>query len=210
PVQYNIGHLAAAEGDSASPAGKWLVAMDKWSVDRFTPVGPLEPQNFQLIDISNPKMQLVYDMPIGVGEPHYAQIIKADKVKPWLVYPEVGYSALNMAKSAVATELGKERIERNGTNVTIYMTAIRSHYTPEHITVKKGDTVTLHITNIEKARDATHGFELSGYNISLSLEPGKTESVKFVADTPGVYPYYCTEFCSALHLEMMGYFLIEP
>jgi nitrous-oxide reductase len=27
---------------------------------------------------------------------------------------------------------------------------------------------------------------------------------------PGTYPMYCTEFCSALHLEMAGYLLVKP
>ncbi len=34
--------------------------------------------------------------------------------------------------------------------------------------------------------------------------------MEFVASQDGVFPFYCTEFCSALHLEMAGYFLVEP
>jgi nitrous-oxide reductase len=210
PVHYNIGHLASAEGDTVSPDGKYLVALNKWSVDRFIVVGPLLPQNEQLIDISTSPMQLLYDMPMGVGEPHYAQMIKADKIKAWQVYPEVGWDALHQAKSPYATQVGDERIERNGSEVEIFMTSVRSHFTPEHVEIKKGDHVTWHITNIETAMDATHGFQLPVYNISLSIEPGETVSFDFVADQDGTFAYYCTEFCSALHLEMMGYMLIEP
>ena len=90
------------------------------------------------------------------------------------------------------------------------MTSIRSHLNPEHVEIKKGDHITWHITNIETAHDAVHGFQLAGYNISLSIEPGETTTFEFDADADGVYPYYCTEFCSALHLEMMGYMFIEP
>ena len=90
------------------------------------------------------------------------------------------------------------------------MSVIRSHYKPEQVKVKKGDHVIWHLTSLERTRDATHGFALSGYNINLSLEPGKTETIEFDANMPGTYTYYCTEFCSALHLEMMGYFLVEP
>ncbi|WP_376789116.1 Sec-dependent nitrous-oxide reductase [Thermoflexus sp.] len=214
PVHYNIGHIAAAEGDTVSPKGKYVVALNKWSVDRFLPVGPLHPQNLQLIDISGNRMRLIYDMPIGIGEPHYAQIIKADKLKPFLVYPEIGWNAAKMAKDPNATEAGRERVEvreESGRRVVeIWMTAIRSHFKPEHVHVRKGDHVIWHITNIERARDATHGFALSGYNISLSLEPGETATIEFDADQSGTFPFYCTEFCSALHLEMMGYFLVEP
>lgn len=214
PVHYNIGHIAAAEGDTVSPDGKYVVALNKWSVDRFAPVGPLHPQNFQLIDISGGKMRLLYDMPIGIGEPHYAQIIKADKLKPFLVYPEIGWNAVKMAKDPNATEPGRERMEvreEGGRRVVeIWMTAVRSHFNPERVQIKKGDHVIWHITNIERARDATHGFALGGYNINLSLEPGETATIEFDADQSGTFPFYCTEFCSALHLEMMGYFLVEP
>lgn len=210
PVHYNIGHLVCAEGDTVSPDGKYCVALNKWSIDRFTPVGPLYPQNFQLVDVSGSQMQLLYDMPIGVGEPHYVQMIKADKLNPWLVYPEIGFSPATMSKNPDAALPGEEKIVRNGDNVEVWMTAIRSHFNPEHIKVKEGDKVKIHITNIERARDATHGFAIGGYNINLSLEPGEASTVEFVADKPGVYPFYCTEFCSALHLEMAGYLLVEP
>jgi nitrous-oxide reductase len=209
-VHYNVGHLAAAEGDTKSPDGKYLVSLNKWAIDRFNPVGPLHPQNFQLIDIGGEKMQLLYDMPIGVGEPHYAQIIKADKLNPMLTYPEVGYAPGTMSTSPNRTLGGQERVERRGNEVTVHMTAIRSHFTPEYLRLRQGDRVTIHITNIEQAREATHGFAIAKYNVNLSLEPGETQTVTFVANEAGVFPFYCTEFCSALHLEMTGYMLVEP
>jgi len=212
PVQYNVGHICAAEGDTVSPDGKYLISMNKWSIDRFFPTGPLLPQNFQLVDIDNTgeRMPVIYDMPIGMGEPHYAQMIKADKVKPWKVYPEVGWSPESQAVKPGAAQQGKERIERDGKTVDVYMTAVRSHFTPEHIEVNQGDHIRWHITNVERAQDATHGFAVPAYNINLSLEPGEAQTIEFVADQAGTFPFYCSEFCSALHLEMMGYFLVKP
>jgi nitrous-oxide reductase len=211
PVHYNVGHIAAAEGDTVSPDGRYLVSLNKWAVDRFANVGPLLPQNFQLIDISQPgeSLQLLYDMPIGIGEPHYAQIIKADKLAAWEVYPEIGWNPHTQSVDPHATQAGEERIERDGNNVEIFMTAVRSHFTPEHVEIRQGDHVIWHITNIERAYDATHGFSLPGYNINLSIEPGETTTIEFDADQGGVFSYYCSEFCSALHLEMVGYFLVE-
>ena len=213
-TQYNIGHLVAAEGDTVAPKGKYLVAMNKWALDRFNPVGPLLPQNFQLIDLTGEanggKMQLLYDLPIGLGEPHNAQMIRADKVKPWEIYKPAGMDPLTKQKSPYAVEGGKERVERKGNVVDVYMTAIRSHFTPDVVRVKEGDRVRIHLTNLEQAHDATHGFALNSYNINTSLEPGKHTEIEFTADRPGVFPMYCTEFCSALHLEMAGYFLVEP
>ena len=211
-VHYNVGHIAAAEGDTAEPAGGFLVALNKWSVDRFANVGPLLPQNFQLIDIAGKgeSLQLLYDMPVGFGEPHYAQIMKAERIKAIQVYPEVGWNPHTWSKDPNATAAGEERVERDGNKVTVYMSAIRSHFTPEHIEINKGDEVTWHITSLERAVDAVHGFAVPAYNINLSIEPGETATFNFTANQDGVFSYYCTEFCSALHLEMTGYLLIAP
>ena len=208
-VHYNIGHIMAAEGDTVSPDGKYVVAMNKMSIDRFQPVGPLYPQNFQLVDTTGDKMRLLVDAPIGIGEPHYSQMIKSDKLKPIKIYP-VGTNPYTDAKDPQVAEGGKEKIVRNGNVVDVYMTAVRSHFTPDRIEVNQGDTVNIHITSLEQAEDVTHGFTINMYNIDLSLEPGKHENVSFKADVPGVFPMYCTAFCSALHLEMAGYLLVKP
>ncbi len=213
PVQYNIGHITAAEGDTASPDGQYVVALNKWSIDRFANIGPLLPQNFQLVDISKPgdQMKVLYDMPIGMAEPHYAQIIKADKLKPWQVYPQIGWNPETMSVDPNAiTSPEQARIERRGDTVEIWMSVIRSHFRPERVDIRKGDKVIWHLTSLETAVDATHGFALSGYNINLSLEPGETQTIEFVANQSGVFSFYCTEFCSALHLEMMGYLTVKP
>ncbi len=212
PVQYNIGHLCTAEGDSTSPDGNHLISMSKWSVDRFVPTGPLLPQNFQLLDITQPgtTMPVLYDLPIGVGEPHYCQMIKADKLQSWMVYPEVGWNPHIQTLDPRAPKPGNEGVVRDGSKVTVNMTAVRSHFVPEHVEINEGDTVTWRITAVETTQDATHGFCIGGYNVNLSLEPGEFIEFTFVADKSGTYPFYCTEFCSALHLEMMGYLHIKP
>lgn len=211
PVHYNVGHICALEGDTAKPGGKYLVSLNKWSIDRFTNVGPLLPQNFQLIDISGDKMQLLYDLPIPLGEPHYAQMIPAKKVKAWEMYSPVGMNQVTHETDPAATTSEKKaRVERDGNTVDAYLTLVRSHLTPDVIRVKQGDTVRLHLTNIEQTQDATHGFAIDDYNINVSMEPGKEANVTFQAEQSGVFPYYCTEFCSALHLEMAGYLLVEP
>jgi nitrous-oxide reductase len=203
PVHYNIGHLVAAEGDTVSPDGRYLIALNKLALDRFTPVGPLHPQNHQLIDITEGRpLQLVYDMPFPLGEPHYAVMIKADKLKPLVRFARSDFPQ-NVAP-------GTARVERKGKTVTIHMTAIRSHYDPEIIEVNQGDDVVWHVTNLERAQDEVHGFTVDTYNVNASLEPGETNTFRFKADKAGVFPFYCTEFCSALHLEMAGYLLVKP
>lgn len=207
-VHYNIGHLDTMEGKSAKPVGKYALALDKLSIDRFNPVGPLHPQNHQLIDITGAKMELIYDMPIPLGEPHDVISIAASKLKPAMTY-KMGTNSRTGEQSVGMTLAGQERIERDGKNVTVYATLVRSHINPEHIEVNKDDNVTIYLTNLERAQDETHGFAIDLYNVHASIEPGKTSSVNFKADMEGVFPYYCTEFCSALHLEMMGYLYVK-
>lgn len=207
-IQYNVGHLEAMEGKSADPQGEYLLALNKLSIDRFLPVGPLHPQNNQLIDIGGKKMELLVDMPVPLGEPHQAASIRASKI-----HAEVRYNMGSDSKTGKPhvgkTLAGQERIEKKGDHVYIYSTMVRSHINPEHITLNKGDKVTMYITNLERAQDETHGFTIDHHNIHVSVEPGRTVQVDFVADIEGVFPYYCTEFCSALHIEMLGYMLVK-
>ena len=208
-VHYNIGHLAAAHGDTMKPQGTYLVALNKWSIDRHLNVGPLHPQNLQLVDLTGAKMELLRDEPVGLGEPHYAQIIKADRLHPHPVY-ELGTSAATMTKDPNAiSETSKPRIERRGNTVEAWVSVVRSQYSPDILPVKVGDHVILHLTNIEQTPDATHGFSIPEMNVMVSLDAGETTTVEFDADTPGSFSFYCTEFCSALHLEMQGWLIVE-
>lgn len=207
-VHYNIGHLAGMEGKSADPQGEYIIALNKLSIDRFQNVGPLHPQNHQLIDISGKTMDLLVDMPLPLGEPHQAVAIRASKLHPKVRY-EMGTNTKTGEQHIGKTLAGQERIERNGNHVTVYATLVRSHINPERITVNKGDKVTIHMTNLERAQDETHGFTVDNFDVHASLEPGETSTLEFNADIEGVFPYYCTEFCSALHLEMMGYLMVK-
>ncbi len=207
-VHYNIGHLCGMESNTCDPQGEYIIALNKLSIDRFANVGPLHPQNHQLIDIKGGKMDMLVDMPIPLGEPHDAVAIRVSKLNPEVRY-QMGTNSRTGEIHEGKTLAGQERIERKGNNVTVYATLVRSHINPERITVNKGDNVTIYMTNLERAEDETHGFTVDNYNVHASVEPGKTSAVKFKADLEGVFPYYCTEFCSALHLEMMGYLMVK-
>ena len=211
-VHYNVGHLCGMEGKSADPQGKYIISLNKLAIDRFQNVGPLHPQNHQLIDIRGKTMDLLYDMPIPLGEPHQAVAIRAEKLHPHVRY-KMGTNSKTGLQHIGKTLAGQERVERkviDGKNhVIVYGTMVRSHINPERVTVHKGDIVTMHMTNLERAQDETHGFTVDHHDVHMSLEPGETSTIKFEADIEGVFPYYCTEFCSALHLEMMGYLLVK-
>jgi nitrous-oxide reductase len=204
PISYNIGHLATAEGDTVNPDGKYLIALNKLSHGRHMNVGPSQPESSQLINISGEKMKLLYDA-FTEPEPHYAQIIKADKIKPVEVYPKEE----NKNPNAI-WDMKDVSFTRNGSDVTVKLIAVRSSFEPNKIEVNQGDKVTLYITNIEQTTDELHGFGLLEYNLNVVVDPGETKTIEFVADKPGVFPYYCTNFCSALHQEMQGYLLVKP
>jgi nitrous-oxide reductase len=209
-VHYNIGHLTASEGDTVAADGRYLVALNKWSIDRYPVIGTLKPQSFQLIDLTESPMQVIVDMPVGFGEPHNAQIMRADRLVHAIDVYEPGTDPLTMSASDVAITAGEQRIERHGDEVHVYMFAMRSHFNPDIIRVKRGDKVVIHLTSIEQTPDATHGIAIPGYNLQASLDAGEVVTLEFVADKVGSFAFYCTEFCSALHLEMQGWLLVEP
>ena len=203
PMSYSIGHLSAAEGDTVSPDGKYLIGLNKLSHGRHLSVGPSQPESSQLVDISEEKMKLLYDA-FTEPEPHYAQIIKADKVKPIEVYPKEE----NKHPMAV-WDVKDAGVTRNGNKVLVKMVAVRSTLTPTDFEIKDGDEVTIALTNIEQTTDELHGLGLLDYNINIVVDPGETKTVTFKANKKGVYPYYCTNFCSALHQEMQGYMIVR-
>jgi len=206
PVAYNIGHLVSAEGDSMSPDGNYLVALNKLSKGRHLSVGPSIPESAQLIDITGDKMKLLYDA-FTEPEPHYAVIIKADKINAIEVYKKDDPDWPANPEAVWTPEA--TRIERKGKTVEVWMMAVRSFFAPDVIRVNRGDKVIIHVTNIEQTRDELHGFAVDEYNINLVVDPGETKTVTFTADKRGVYPFYCTNFCSALHQEMQGYLLVK-
>lgn len=203
PTYYSIGHLMIPGGDSRKPWGEYVVALNKITKDRYLPTGPELCQSAQLYDITGDKMQLLLDFPT-MGEPHYAQAIKADVIKD----KQVRIYRLNESQHPYkATKEQDARVERNGNEVHIYLTAIRSHFAPDNIEgIKVGDKVYWHVTNLEQAWDVPHGFAVLGaHNAELLIMPGQTETLLWEPKEEGVFPFYCTDFCSALHQEMQGY-----
>ncbi len=208
PVYYSIGHLMIPGGDSMQPWDKYVVALNKITKDRYLPTGPELTQSAQLIDISGNTMQMLLDFPT-LGEPHYAQAIPANLVAPnsKLIYD----LAANEHPYVVKNE-GETKVVRDGTDVHVYMSSIRSHFAPDNIEgVKVGDTVYWHVTNLEQDWDVPHGFAVQGMqDANILIKPGQTLTVTWKPTKPGVYPFYCTDFCSALHQEMQGYVRVSP
>jgi len=208
PTYYSIGHLCVPGGDSQKPFGKYVIAYNKITKDRYLPTGPELTQSAQLYDITGDKMQLLLDFPT-IGEPHYAQACPADLIAKNSL--KIFKIEENTHPRAAKGE-GQAKVERNGNDVHVYMTSIRSHFAPDNIEgVKLGDNVYFHVTNLEQDWDVPHGFAVKGANnAELLIMPGETQTLKWTPDRVGVFPFYCTDFCSALHQEMQGYLRVSP
>lgn len=209
PTFYSPGHLMIPGGNTEKPFGKYMVVYNKITKDRFLPTGPELAQSAQLFDISGDKMKLLLDYPT-IGEPHYAQGIPADKIRN---NGQLKYYKMEDNKHAFVTKGEKEaKVVREGNKVHVYMTCIRSHFAPDNIEgIKMGDEVYFHVTNLEQDWDVPHGFAIKGANTGeLLIMPGETLTLKWIPKKKGIYPFYCTDFCSALHQEMQGYVRVSP
>lgn len=208
PTYYSVGHLMIPGGNSRKPYGKYVVAMNKITKDRYLPTGPEMEHSAQLYDISGEKMELISDFPTH-GEPHYAagcaaELIENNSQKIYRLEDNQHPFAIKNSTDA--------RVERNGNEVHIYMATIRSHFTPDNIEgIKVGDKVYFHVTNFEQDFDVPHGFAMIGAQTSeILVMPGQTKTVIWEPKQVGVWPFYCTDFCSALHQEMQGYVRVSP
>src|SRR5215203_730487 len=208
PTYYSIGHLSVPGGPTNKPWGKYVIAYNKITKDRYLPTGPELTQSAQLYSIDGDKMKLLLDFPT-TGEPHYAEAIPAE-----LLFKKQRkiYKIEENTHPYVAKGEGQSKVERKGNDVHVYMTSIRSHFTPDNIEgIKMGDQVYFHVTNLEQDWDVPHGFAVKGSNnAEILIMPGETQTLKWTPDRVGIIPIYCTDFCSALHQEMQGYVRVSP
>ncbi len=210
PSYYSVGHLMIPGGGSAKPweNGKYLVSLNKITKDRYLPTGPELAHAAQLFDISGDKMQLLLDFPT-IGEPHYAQAIPASVIENNQVQ---AFPLEENEHPYAARRENETKVVRNGKEVHVYMTTIRSHFAPDNIEgIQVGDKVFFHVTNLEQDWDVPHGFAVMGnQNGELLIMPGQTETLVWEPKNMGVFPFYCSDFCSALHQEMQGYVRVSP
>lgn len=67
-------------------------------------------------------------------------------------------------------------------------------FTPDTISVYKGDTLVIHFFNAEAEGGDKHSFTIYSkpYNVNTVLDPGQNKTITIDANTTGIYQYICT------------------
>ncbi len=211
-VHYQVGHTNASMSETKDADGKWLVALCKFSKDRFLNVGCLHPENDQLFDISGEEMKLVHDGPT-FPEPHDAVIVKRDLIHPTSIQPRTDdrFKMYEAWAKEDGVELMKANkvIQKGPGKVRVYMTSQAPKFGMNEFKVKSGDEVQVIITNQDNVEDLSHGFCVPQHDVNFLVNAQDTQSYTFTAGKPGLYWYYCPWFCHALHLEMRGRMMVR-
>ncbi len=208
PSHYNVGHLVAAHGDTEHPHGKYLISLNKLSIDRFNPVGPLHPQNHQLIDISSDQPKVIYDLPLPMGEPHYTVMMDVNNFKSVDKY-EVGTNRMTNEIAPYKTLVGEETVKVNGNTVEVFGTINNGKVTPGDIKVTQGQKVLIHLTNVGQSKLDHYVYEIASYDKMYRWVPGETATIEFVAEKSGMYPIMLDVMTSAEGRQLQGYLTVE-
>jgi len=80
----------------------------------------------------------------------------------------------------------------------IEITAKRFAFSPNQITIKKGETVKIRLTS----EDVTHGFFMRALTIDEDIQPGTPTEITLTPQTAGTFTTICDHFCGANHGNM--------
>jgi cytochrome c oxidase subunit II len=87
----------------------------------------------------------------------------------------------------------------------VEITAKRFGFTPDRITLKKGEAVILRL----HSEDVTHGFFSRPLKIDEDIPAGQTKDIKLKPDTVGSFSTICDHFCGVSHGNMKMTIVVE-
>ena len=102
------------------------------------------------------------------------------------------------------TAVSEKKAEAPSGVQKVSLQAKRFDYTPETITVKKGQPVELSLT----ALDRVHGFQSPDLNLKTEIWPDKTTVLTFTPDKAGTFELHCDVFCGEGHEGMAGKIIV--
>ena len=91
------------------------------------------------------------------------------------------------------------------TERVIHITAKKFDFSPDSITLKKGEPVVLEISSA----DREHGFNLRAFGVRANISPGKVSRIRFTPDKTGKFTFSCDVFCGDGHEEMTGTVIVN-
>ncbi len=87
----------------------------------------------------------------------------------------------------------------------INVTADNFKFTPNIITVKKGEKVVVHLSDA----NGVHGFGSKDLGFNVTINPGETKDVTIPTDKAGTFSFRCTVPCGPGHMDMTGQIIIQ-
>ncbi len=103
-------------------------------------------------------------------------------------------------ETATSTATGATTQATSSSGVEEYtVKAFRFGYSPDTLTVKKGDLIKITIDNT----DGMHGINLFDFRVH------GMSSIEFTADKTGTFMWYCDNFCGTGHSSMHGTLTVE-
>jgi len=123
-------------------------------------------------------------------------MLQTKRIKPVLIAALCSFALLALT--------GARRAHADDTPV-IEITAKRFAFSPDKITLKKGQTVKLRL----HSEDVTHGFFLRPLKLDEEIPAGQTTEVTVTPQTAGTFTTICDHFCGANHGNMNMTVVVE-
>ena len=199
-VHYQPGHNHTSMGQTKEADGKWLLSLNKFSKDRFLNVGPLKPENDQLIDISGDRWCSCTTARASPSRTTPPSSIARRSTRCMSGTATTRSSRMRCKQAAadgVTLEADCEGDPRRQQGARLHDLG-GAGLRPGELHGEAGRRGHGLRHQHRRVEDLTHGFCIINYGINMEI--GTAADLLGHASRPtrpGVYWYYCTWFCHA-------------